>query len=89
MSIAVSSGVQKGTTVLIHGAGGAVGSIVVQLAHQRGAVVIGTASAASRDFLIGYGADLVIDYSRTPFENSVQDVDVVLDVVGGDVLQPC
>jgi NADPH:quinone reductase len=81
------TGVQKGTIVLIHGAGGAVGSVAVQLAHQRGAIVIGTASAASRDRLIGYGINQVVDYTQAPFENTVKDVDVVLDTVGGEVQQ--
>lgn len=81
------AGVQKGQTVLIHGAGGAVGSVAVQLAHRRGATVIGTASAASLDRVKSYGADKVIDYATTPFENVVKDADAVLDAVGGEVQQ--
>jgi NADPH:quinone reductase-like Zn-dependent oxidoreductase len=79
--------VQKGQTVLIQGAGGAVGGVAVQVAHRRGAKVIGTAAASSLNRLKQYGADQVIDYAETPFENSVKDVDVVLDAVGGDVQQ--
>ena len=81
------AGVQKGQTVLIHGAGGAVGSVAVQEAHRRGAKVIGTSARASFDRLKAYGADQLIDYESAPFEKSVQGVDVVLDNVGGDVLQ--
>ena len=81
------AGVAKGSTVLIHGAGGAVGSVLVQVAHQRGATVIGTASARSLERVKGYGADRVLDYAAVPFENSVKDVDAVLDTVGGAVQQ--
>lgn len=81
------AGVEKGSTVLIHGAGGAVGSVVVQVAHQRGATVIGTASARSLERVKGYGSDRVLDYAAAPFENSVKDVDAVLDTVGGAVQQ--
>jgi NADPH:quinone reductase-like Zn-dependent oxidoreductase len=81
--------VHRGQTVLIQGAGGAVGSIAVQVAHERGATVIGIASAGSIDRLRAYGADRVIDYAATPFSNSVKDVDVVFDLVGGEVQQRC
>jgi NADPH:quinone reductase-like Zn-dependent oxidoreductase len=79
--------VEKGRTVLILGAGGAVGSVAVQVAHQRGAKIIGTAAAASIDRLKQYGADQIIDYEKEAFDTIVKDVDVVLDCVGGDVLQ--
>ena len=77
---------QKGQTVLIHGAAGGVGHIAVQLAKHRGAKVIGTASV-NLDLLREIGVDQIIDYSAAPFENSVSDVDVVLDTVGGDTQQ--
>jgi NADPH:quinone reductase-like Zn-dependent oxidoreductase len=79
--------VQKGQTVLIHGAGGAVGSIAVQEAHRRGATVIATASASSLGRLKEYGADRVIDYTTERFEDYAKNVDVVLDAVGGEVQQ--
>lgn len=47
--------------------------------------MIGTASAANADFVRDLGADEVIDYKATPFEEAVSDVDVVLDTIGGDV----
>jgi NADPH:quinone reductase-like Zn-dependent oxidoreductase len=75
-----------GQTVLIHGAAGGVGHIAVQLAHWRGAKVIGTASI-NLDLLKELKVEKAIDYTRTPFESVVQGVDVVLDTVGGDVQQ--
>src|SRR6185295_15357453 len=57
------AGVAKGSTVLIQGAGGAVGSVAAQVAHQRRATVIGTASARSLERVRGYGADRVLDYA--------------------------
>jgi NADPH:quinone reductase-like Zn-dependent oxidoreductase len=76
-----------GQTVLIHGAAGGVGVFAVQLAHWAGAQVIATASARNRDFLHELGANEVIDYTTTRFEEVVQDVDLVFDTVGGDTLQ--
>jgi len=76
-----------GQRVLIHGAAGGVGVFAVQLAHWAGAHVIATASARNRDFLHELGANEVIDYTTTRFEEVVQDVDLVFDTVGGDTLQ--
>ena len=75
---------QPGQTILIHGAGGGVGHMAVQLARWRGAKVIGTGSR-NLDFVRELGADRVVDYTVEPFEEVVSDVDVVLDTVGGDV----
>ncbi|MDR3575715.1 MAG: NADP-dependent oxidoreductase [Anaerolineaceae bacterium] len=79
--------VQPGQTVLVQGAAGGVGLFVVQLAHMKGAHVIGTASARNADFVRSLGADQVIDYQAGPFEKSVHDVDIVIDTVGGEVSQ--
>lgn len=76
--------ISKGQRVLIHGGAGGVGSFAVQLARHQGAHVITTASAANADLLRSLGADEVIDYRTTPFEQVVRNVDVVLDTVGGD-----
>ena len=76
-----------GQTVLIHGAAGGVGVFAVQLAHWAGAHVIGTASARNRDFLRELGANEIIDYPTTRFEDVVQDVDIVLDTVGSETLE--
>ena len=78
--------VQAGQRVLIHGAAGGVGLFAVQFAKWKGAHVIGTSSAANMDFVRSLGADQVIDYNSTPFEEAVQDVDFVLDTVGGETL---
>ncbi|HXD10533.1 MAG TPA: NADP-dependent oxidoreductase [Anaerolineales bacterium] len=73
----------EGQTVLIHAAAGGVGHIAVQLAKLRGAKVIGTASI-HLDFIKELGVDQAIDYSTTAFEDVVSDVDVVLDLIGGE-----
>jgi NADPH:quinone reductase-like Zn-dependent oxidoreductase len=75
---------QPGQAILIHAASGGVGMFAVQLAKWKGAYVIGTTSAANIDFVRSLGADQVIDYTATPFEQVVKDVDVVLDNIGGD-----
>ncbi|MGA7725206.1 MAG: NADP-dependent oxidoreductase [Opitutaceae bacterium] len=74
-----------GQRVLIHAAAGGVGSLAVQLAKWKGAVVIGTASARNHDFLRNLGIDQVVDYERENFEDVVQPVDVVLDTMGGEI----
>lgn len=79
-----TAGVTMGQRVLIHGAAGGVGSYAVQLAKWRGAHVIATASAHNHDYLRDLGADEVIDYRSTPFENVAGSVDVVFDTIGGD-----
>jgi NADPH:quinone reductase-like Zn-dependent oxidoreductase len=73
-------------TVLIHGAGGGVGSLAVQFARLRGARVIATASGDDMSYLRSLGVEQVIDYRSERFEEKVKDVDVVIDLVGGDVL---
>jgi NADPH:quinone reductase-like Zn-dependent oxidoreductase len=73
-----------GHKVLIHAAAGGSGHIAVQLARWKGAHVIGTASAGNAEFVRSLGADLVIDYHTTRFEEVVQDADLVVDFVGGE-----
>jgi len=77
----------SGDRVLIHGAGGGVGTWAVQFAHWRGAHIIGTASQSKHAFLRELGVDDVLDYNSVRFENKVRDVDVILDTVGGDTLE--
>lgn len=77
----------SGQSVLIHGAAGAVGCFAIQLAHFRGAHVIGTASAHNIDFVRELGADEIIDYKAARFEEMVKGVDAVFDTVGGETLQ--
>lgn len=82
----VHGGLSAGQTALIHGAAGGVGVFATQLARWRGAHVLTTASARDADFLRELGADEVIDYATTRFEEVVHDADVVFDTVGGDTL---
>ena len=83
-SLIEAGGLARGQTVLIHGAAGGVGGFAVQIARAHGAYVIATASGANHDYLSALGADQVIDYTTTRFEDTVQDVDLVLDTIGGD-----
>ena len=76
-----------GQRVLIHGAAGGVGSMAVQLAHGRGAHVIGTASTGRLDIARRFGADEVVDHRTTRFEDIVDEVDLVFDTVGGEALE--
>jgi NADPH:quinone reductase-like Zn-dependent oxidoreductase len=76
--------VGPGQRVLIHGAGGGLGHLAVQIARARGAYVIGTASAGKHAFLRDLGADELIDYRVVDFATAVSDVDVVIEVIGGD-----
>ena len=78
--------IQRGERVLIHGAAGSVGIFAVQLAHLHGAHVIATASSANLKFVAELGADEVIDYRASRFEDRTQKVDVVFDGVGGETL---
>ncbi|HEX3375760.1 MAG TPA: NADP-dependent oxidoreductase [Candidatus Acidoferrales bacterium] len=76
--------IKKGERVLIHGAAGGVGTYAVQLANWKGAEVIATASAKDSNFVGELGASEVIDYTHGHFEEKVNDVDVVLDTIGGE-----
>jgi NADPH:quinone reductase-like Zn-dependent oxidoreductase len=73
-----------GETVLVHGAAGSVGSCLVQLAHQAGATVIGTATGADLSRVRELGADVVTDYRAERFEDVATNVDLVADTVGGE-----
>ena len=81
------AGLVAGQSVLIHGGVGGVGVFAVQLAHWAGAQVIATASARNRGLLRELGANEIIDYTTTRFEDVIHDVDLVFDTVGGDTLQ--
>jgi NADPH:quinone reductase-like Zn-dependent oxidoreductase len=77
--------VGAGTRVLILAAAGGVGHLAVQIAKARGAHVIGTASAAKHAFLAKLGADEAIDYATEDVVAKAGEVDIVLDLVGGDL----
>jgi NADPH:quinone reductase-like Zn-dependent oxidoreductase len=83
-AIVETAKLEAGQRILIHGAAGGVGHLAVQIAKSRGATVIGTAKAAQHDFLRGLGADELIDYTATRFEDEVADLDVVFDLIGGE-----
>jgi NADPH:quinone reductase-like Zn-dependent oxidoreductase len=75
---------RPGSRVLILAAAGGVGHLAVQLAKARGAYVIGTARAEKHAFLSGLGADETVDYTTEDVADGVHDVDVLLDLVGGE-----
>ena len=77
---------ERGETVLIHGGAGAIGSFAVQFAKQAGARVLVTARGLHTDLLRRLGADEVIDYQAVRFEEVAKNVDLVLDLVGGETL---
>jgi NADPH:quinone reductase-like Zn-dependent oxidoreductase len=76
--------VGPGDRVLVGGAAGGVGHLAVQIAKHLGAHVIGTARAAKHPFLRGLGADETVDYTTTKVPEAVRDVDVVLQMFGGE-----
>lgn len=78
--------IQEGQRLLIHGAGGAVGQMSVQIAKNKGLFVIGTATGTNIEELRELGVDSVIDYMKDDFAVQVKDLDVVLDLVGGETL---
>ena len=73
----------EGKTVLVNGAAGGVGHLVVQLAKWKGAHVIAVASGTHTDFLRDLGADEIIDYTQARPEDVARDVDLVVDMIGG------
>jgi NADPH:quinone reductase-like Zn-dependent oxidoreductase len=77
---------ESGQTVLIHGAGGGVGSVAVQLARWAGAYVIGTGRARARQAVLDLGADDFVDVEQEGWEKALGPVDLVYDAIGGDVL---
>lgn len=77
--------ISAGQSVLVHGAAGAVGSVAVQLAHEAGARVIGSGRTGQREEVLGFKADDFVDLTADNLED-VGGVDVVFDVIGGEVL---
>ena len=76
----------KGQTVVIHGAGGAVGSTAVQLARWAGAEVIGTGRSHSRSLVMELGADRFVALDAEHLQDTVSQADLVFDAAGGQVL---
>src|SRR6059036_1489937 len=77
---------QAGQSVLVHGAAGAVGTMVTQLAREAGAYVIGTGRAADRQTVLDFGAQEFVDLENDVLED-VDEVDLVFDVIGGDIVK--
>jgi NADPH:quinone reductase-like Zn-dependent oxidoreductase len=77
---------RAGQTILIHGAGGAVGSLATQLVLETGARVIANAGAHDAEYLRSLGVDQVIDYKTERFDEMLCDIDAVIDLVGGETL---
>jgi NADPH:quinone reductase-like Zn-dependent oxidoreductase len=75
---------RAGERVLIHGGAGGVGHLAIQLAKQRGAWVATTVSGEDLEFVRGRGADQAIDYHTQRFDDLLHDLDLVLDLVGGE-----
>ena len=75
---------RAGQSVLVHGAAGAVGTMVTQLAREFGAYVIGTGRAADRQKTLNFGAQEFVDLENDALED-VSEVDLVFDVIGGDI----
>ena len=84
-SIADTLHLQRGETILIQGGAGGVAGFGIQFAKHLGARVITTTSAANRDYVLGFGADQVIDYNAEDFTKVVSGCDAVFDTVGGEV----
>ncbi len=83
LTVMETSQLQPNQRILIHGGAGGVGSNAIQIAKALGAYVITTASGDGIELVKSLGADEVIDYKTTSFKDVVKDVDVVLDVLGG------
>lgn len=81
------SGIQSGDKVLIQAGAGGVGSLGIQIAKSFGAYVISTASGKNEAFLKELGVDEFINYEQTDFADVVQDADIVLDTLGGGILE--
>jgi NADPH:quinone reductase-like Zn-dependent oxidoreductase len=77
--------VKSGQRVLVHAAAGGVGSLAVQIAKARGAHVIGTASGANGALVESLGVDQFVDYHHEPLEQTVREVEVAFDTLGGGV----
>jgi NADPH:quinone reductase-like Zn-dependent oxidoreductase len=85
-SLHLARPIAAGQRILIHGAAGGLGGYAVQYAKRAGAEVFATASTAHVAYVRSLGADHVIDYKTQRFESVARDIDLVIDYVGGEVL---
>lgn len=81
------SKIKEGDKVLIHAGSGGVGSMAIQIAKSLGAFVASTASGENEAFLKELGVDQFINYKEEDFENTLQDYDIVVDTLGGEILE--
>ncbi|GEK91830.1 NADP-dependent oxidoreductase [Alkalibacterium kapii] len=79
--------IKTGDKVLIHAGSGGVGSFAIQIAKHFGAYVYSTASGKNEDFLKQLGVDEFINYKTTDFTDVVKDADLVVDTMGGEILE--
>jgi NADPH:quinone reductase-like Zn-dependent oxidoreductase len=79
--------VKPGQKVLVHAGSGGLGSTVIQLAKHLGATVGTTASGKNAELVRGFGADIVVDYTKEDFAEVLSGYDVVLDSLGGENLK--
>jgi len=78
--------IRSGQRILIHGAAGGLGGYAVQYAKRAGAEIFATVATAHVEYVRSLGADHVIDYQTGRFEDTARDIELVLDYVGGEVL---
>lgn len=77
--------IKSGQRILVHGGAGAIGGMAIQLAKQTGCHVYTTCAATNRAYVADLGADEVIAYDEVNFIDTLSDMDVVLDLIGGDI----
>lgn len=85
-SLQAAGPISEGSRILVHGAAGALGAFAVQFARQAGATVFASVRGRYADYVRELGANHVIDYETERFEDKAQDIDLVLDYVGGETL---
>ena len=78
--------VRAGQKIFVSGGSGGVGAFAIQLGKWLGAHIATTASARGADMVRKLGADIVVDYTREPFEQVLRGYDGALDLIGGDTL---
>jgi 2-desacetyl-2-hydroxyethyl bacteriochlorophyllide A dehydrogenase len=86
-ALVAKGNLQKGQKVLIHAGSGGVGTLAIQMAKHLGAYVATTTSTTNVDMVKRLGADEVIDYKKQNFEDVLSEFDLVIDMMGGEILE--